>query len=104
MIRFLRKLFSKAKAVTVPKVYKYSIYVPDGRGTICHTNDEQTENLAAQGFYIREDGAVACIVCGGNCGQCGNTAKLGNIGFSMNHMVKQLHAAPNQHVVWERKQ
>lgn len=31
-------------------------------------------------YYVRPDGRIACRTCGGNCGQCGSTEKLGNIG------------------------
>lgn len=43
------------------------------------------------GVMLREDGQWACSTCGGNCGncgQCGMTDFYGNIGFSMDHMVK----------------
>lgn len=33
--------------------------------------------------YLRTDGQWACAVCGGNCGQCGDTGFYGNIGMDM---------------------
>lgn len=33
--------------------------------------------------YLRTDGQWACTVCGGNCGQCGDTGFYGNIGMDM---------------------
>lgn len=41
-------------------------------------------------YYIREDNKWACRTCGGNCGQCGNTNMLGNIGFSFDKLIDNL--------------
>lgn len=40
--------------------------------------------------FLREDGEWACITCGGNCGQCGDTAFYGNVGFSVQHIVNRI--------------
>lgn len=74
-----------------PENYTYHVWIQDGSGRTLHTDDEQAAKLMEQGFYKREDGNVACISCGGNCGQCGNTSKLGNIGFSFNGIVNSLN-------------
>lgn len=31
-----------------------------------------------------------CDFCGGNCGQCGITSRVGNVPFNMDRMVKKL--------------
>jgi hypothetical protein len=38
-------------------------------------------------YMMRPDGVWACTTCGGNCGQCGETGFLGNIGFSLDQIV-----------------
>ena len=32
-----------------------------------------------------------CAFCGGNCGQCGITGRVGNVPFSMQRMIENLH-------------
>jgi len=71
--------------------FKYHAWIPDGSGRSLHTDDEETYKLAKEGYYVRGDGKLACITCGGNCGQCGNTSKLGNIGFEMQSIINSLH-------------
>lgn len=38
-------------------------------------------------YMLRRDGKWACTTCGGNCGQCGNTDLLGNIGLDFDRLV-----------------
>lgn len=44
---------------------------------------------------IMQDGSKCwiwvCDFCGGNCGQCGMTSIVGNVGFSMQTMVDNLN-------------
>src|SRR6185436_398319 len=47
-------------------------------------------------YYVRPDGNWACTTCAGNCGQCGKTDMLGNIGFSFDQVVNS-HQVVNPH-------
>lgn len=47
----------------------------------------------ASGEYVVKNGLVVCATCGGNCGQCGNTDTLGNIGFDFQTIVDSAHTA-----------
>ena len=68
--------------------YLYHVWVPDGSGRTIGTNDKRSAELMEKCLYIREDGLVACFACGSNCGQCGIPSKIGNIGFSFQHICK----------------
>jgi len=48
---------------------------------------QKIANRIASGEYVIKDGRPVCSTCGGNCGQCGNTETLGNIGFSFDTIV-----------------
>lgn len=87
-----RRIFSFLFLLPKPAPkFKFYVNVPGSpHGELTGTNDPKEAELLRQGYFIRADGKVACTTCGGNCGQCGNTAKLGNIGYNLNHMVKQL--------------
>ena len=47
----------------------------------------------ADGSLVVKNGVVACATCGGNCGQCGMTDTLGNIGFDFQTVVDSAHTA-----------
>lgn len=49
-------------------------------------------------LFLRDDGQWACTTCGGNCGQCGDTGFLGNIGFSFDHLVNTDAGRAFQHI------
>jgi hypothetical protein len=40
-----------------------------------------------------ENGSLhaVCDFCGGNCGQCGLTARIGNVPFDFDRMIHNLH-------------
>lgn len=73
----------------VPKTYKYTGMISDCSGRIFGTDSEDEANFLKQGFHTREDGAIVCITCGGNCGQCGTS--LGrDIEATMQNLVDSL--------------
>ena len=55
-----------------------------------------TQSMKAKGltwaFCINKDGSTSwrevCNFCGGNCGQCGITGRIGNVPFNFNRIVK----------------
>lgn len=55
---------------------------------------ERIKDGLERGEFVINKGLVVCSTCGGNCGQCGNTGILGNIGFDMNVLVKSVNQGP----------
>lgn len=59
--------------------------------TTCRIAPPVTHEMAMRGTgWTRRDGVWCeyCTTCGGNCGQCGMTERLGNPGFDLDHIVK----------------
>ena len=53
-------------------------------------NDSRPSFRAADGFVWRKVEKVwrqVCDTCGGNCGQCGITGRIGNIAPSMDYLI-----------------
>lgn len=57
-----------------------------------------------QGAIMRRDnGQWVCTTCGGNCGQCGMTDFIGNVGFSFDRIVAGLNQPGNKPVDQEAR-
>lgn len=71
---------------------------------------QQALGLESGEFLVRKnDGVVACSLCYGNCGQCGNTEVLGNIDFKLSYLASRLgdgkrhvNLLPEELPLWER--
>lgn len=57
-----------------------------------HFDKAGNYNLAPRGYMWRNINGVrtlVCDTCGGNCGQCGETDRLGNIPIDFDYMIKE---------------
>lgn len=54
-------------------------------------NDRPPQLQPPQGYMWRRINDVwrmVCDTCGGNCGQCGITGRIGNVQLDMDHLIK----------------
>ena len=51
---------------------------------------KRTARVATGEYVKRADGVIVCAVCGGDCGQCGNTGIVDNVPASMDGLSANL--------------
>jgi hypothetical protein len=49
------------------------------------TDEMKHNDLVWRAIWVK-----ACATCGGNCGQCGLTGKLGNVPADMDNLIRSL--------------